>query len=75
MISKEQIDYVPGHLEYCNMLNDVDIDNEPIPVEATVDLRTENMTTDSVTLNAQMYSSPNTALMMCRGALHVPNKS
>ena len=65
VISNEQIDYVPGHFECCNMLNDDEIDNEPIPEEATVDLRTA----DSATLNdcasafvAQMYSSPNTTL-------------
>ena len=47
------------------LLNDDEIDNEPIPEEATVDLRTA----DSETLNdcasafvAQMYSSPNTTL-------------
>ena len=64
MISNEQIDYVPGHLK-CNMLNG----DEPIPVGATVDLRAENRTADSATLNdcasafvAQMYSSPNTTL-------------
>ena len=64
MISNEQIDYVPGHLK-CNMLNG----DEPIPVGVTVDLRAENRTADSATLNdcasafvAQMYSSPNTTL-------------
>ena len=69
MILNEQIDYVPGHLKCCIMLNDDDIDNEPIPVGATVDLITENMTVDSATLNdcasafvTQMYSSPNTTL-------------
>lgn len=67
MTSNEQIDDVPGHLELCNMLND--IDNEPI--QATADLGPEDVTADSPTeLNdcaaafvAQMYSSPNTTLI------------
>ena len=47
MTSNEQIEYVAGHLELCNMSND--IHNEPIPAEATADLRPEDVTADSPT--------------------------